>query len=60
LVDHYQQLYGERDFGSEGYRKHLRALMTKFKKKYGIGAPGPRGPIREFAAPQLAQQLQLF
>jgi DNA repair photolyase len=60
LVEHYQQLYGERDFGSEGYRKHLRALMAKFKKKYGIGAPGPRGPIREYATPQLSEQLQLF
>jgi DNA repair photolyase len=60
LVQHYDQLYGERDFGSEGYRKHLRALMAKFKKKYGIGAPGPRGPIREYAGSQLVEQLQLF
>jgi DNA repair photolyase len=60
LVQHYDQLYGDRDFGSEGYRKHLRALMSKFKKKYGIGAPGPRGPIREYAGSQLAEQLQLF
>jgi DNA repair photolyase len=60
LVDHYQQLYGERDFGSQGYRKHLSALMTKFKKKYGIGAPGPRGPIREYATPRVNGQLRLF
>jgi DNA repair photolyase len=60
LVQHYDQLYGERDFGSQAYRKHLSALMAKFKRKYCIGAPGPRGPIRKYAAPQLAEQLQLF
>ncbi|PYY11991.1 MAG: radical SAM protein [Acidobacteria bacterium] len=60
LVPRYQQLYGERDFGSQVYRKHLSALMAKFKKKYGIGAPGPRGPIREYAPPKLAEQLTLF
>src|SRR5437868_2164025 len=60
LVPRYQQLHGERDFGSQVYRKHLSALMAKFKKKYGIGAPGPRGPIREYAPPKLAEQLTLF
>ena len=60
LVPRYQQLYGERDFGSQVYRKHLSALMAKFKKKYGIGAPGPRGPIREYAPSKLAEQLALF
>jgi DNA repair photolyase len=60
LVPLYQQLYGERDFGSQSYRKHLTALMSKFKKKYGIGAPGPRGPIREYAAVRGTEQLKLF
>jgi DNA repair photolyase len=60
LVPLYQQLYGERDFGSQGYRKHLSALMSKFKKKYGIGAPGPRGPVREQAPARPAEQMQLF
>ncbi|HVH89634.1 MAG TPA: radical SAM protein [Terriglobales bacterium] len=60
LVAHYEQLYGEHDFGSQGYRKHLNALMTKFKKKYGIGAPGPRGPIREYEKQPTSEQLALF
>ena len=60
LVPLYQQLYGERDFGSQGYRKHLSALLSKFKNKYGIGAPGPRSPIREYAQPRMTEQLQLF
>lgn len=60
LVPYYEQLYGERDFGSQPYRKYLTALMTKFKKKYGIGAPGPRGPIRECAPLKTAEQLRLF
>ena len=60
LVPLYEQLYGEHDFGSQGYRKHLSALMSKFKKKYGIGAPGPRGPIREYARARTNEQLQLF
>jgi DNA repair photolyase len=60
LVSSYEQLYGERDFGSDGYRKHLRAMMGKFKKKYGIGAPGPRGPIREYARRDLPEQMALF
>lgn len=60
LVPLYQQLYGERDFGSQGYRKHLAALMSKFKQKYGIGAPGPRGPIREHARVKPCEQLPLF
>jgi DNA repair photolyase len=60
LVERYEQLYGERDFGSRLYRKHLGALMAKFKKKYGIGAPGPRGPIRGYTKELPVQQLQLF
>jgi DNA repair photolyase len=60
LVQRYEQLYGERDFGSQIYRKHLGALMAKFKKKYGIGAPGPRGPIREYAKERANEQLTLF
>ena len=61
LVRRYEQLYGERDFGSQAYRKNLSALMSKFKKKYGIGTPGPRGPIREYAEkPRAAKQLALF
>ena len=60
LVQRYEQLYGERDFGSQIYRKHLSALMTKFKRKYGIGAPGPRGPIREYTKGSTSEQLALF
>jgi len=60
LVPMYQQLYGERDFGSQGYRKHLAALMSKFKKKYGIGTPGPRGPAREPARVRPAEQMRLL
>ena len=60
LVAQYEQMYGERDFGSQAYRKHLTALMNKFKKKYGIGAPGPRGPIREYIPAKVAEQLALF
>ena len=60
LVANYEQLYGQRDFGSDGYRKHLRALMGKFKKKYGIGAPGPRGPLREVVAQAAPEQMRLF
>lgn len=60
LVQRYEQLYGERDFGSEVYRKNLSALMSKLKKKYGIGAPGPRGPIREYAKQPRTEQLALF
>ena len=60
LLPRYEQMYGERDFGSQAYRKHLTALMAKFKKKYGIGAPGPRGPIRENVQPVVPQQLGLF
>jgi DNA repair photolyase len=60
LVPLYERLYGERDFGSQTYRKHLTALMTKFKKKYGIGAPGPRGPLREYIPPKVPEQLGLF
>ena len=60
LVSMYQQLYGDRDFGSQGYRKHLGALMSKFKKKYGIGTPGPRGPVREQVPVRPAEQMQLF
>ena len=60
LVPLYQQLYGERDFGSQTYRKHLAVLMAKYKKKYGIGAPGPRGPIRDYVPAKSAEQLQLF
>lgn len=60
LVPMYEQLYGQRDFGSEAYRKHLSALMSKFKKKYGIGARGPRGPIRESVATSTNAQLALF
>lgn len=60
LVQRYEQLYGKRDFGSEVYRKHLSALMSKFKKKYGIGTPGPRGPIREYAKEPRSEQLPLF
>jgi DNA repair photolyase len=60
LVPLYEQLYGERDFGSQGYRKHLTALMGKFKRKYGIGSPGPRGPLRESVPAKKVEQLQLF
>jgi len=60
LVSQYEQLYGERDFGSQAYRKHLTALMNKFKKKYGIGSPGPRGPIREYLPSRVPEQLGLF
>jgi len=60
LVPRYEQMYGEHDFGSQAYRKQLAALMAKFKKKYGIGAPGPRGPIRDSAQPHLPEQLGLF
>jgi DNA repair photolyase len=60
LVPLYEQLYGERDFGSQAYRKHLSALMSKFKRKYGIGTPGPRGPIRESVAASTNAQLALF
>jgi DNA repair photolyase len=60
LVPQYEQMYGERDFGSEAYRKRLRALMSKFKTKYGIGAPGPRGPIRNYVQPNVPEQLGLF
>ena len=60
LVPQYEQMYGERDFGSQAYRKHLSALMGKFKKNYGIGSPGPRGPIREYTPARVAEQLALF
>jgi DNA repair photolyase len=60
LVPQYQQMYGDRDFGSESYRNRLRALMSKFKTKYGIGSPGPRGPIRNYVQPKLPEQLGLF
>jgi len=60
LVLRYEQMYGEHDFGSQSYRKHLSLLMSKFKKKYGIGAPGPRGPIRESVKPKAVEQLALF
>src|SRR5215469_9787386 len=60
LVPLYHELYDERDFGSEGYRKHLAALMSKLKKKYGIGTPGPRGPVREQIPLRPAEQMQLF
>lgn len=58
LVPRYEQMYGDRDFGSQTYRKHLSALMTKFKKKYGIGSR--RGPIRDYAQPSVPEQLGLF
>ena len=60
LVQRYEQLYGERDFGSQAYRQHLSALMSKFKKKYEIGTLGPRGPIREYASESRIEQLALF
>ena len=60
LVPQYEQMYGERDFGSQAYRKHLTALMNRFKKKYGIGASGPRGAIREYLPPRAVEQLALF
>lgn len=60
LVQRYEQLYGERDFGSQAYRRHLSALMSKFKEKHGIGAPGPRGPVREYVKQQPSEQLALF
>jgi len=60
LVERYGQLYGERDFGSQVYRKHVSALMSKFKKKYGIGAPRPRGPVREYTKQSESEQLALF
>jgi len=60
LAQRYEQLYGGRDFGSQAYRKHLSAQISKFKNKYKIGAPGPRGPIREHAKPHTTEQLALF
>ncbi len=60
LVQRYEQLYGERDFGSQAYRQRLSALMAKFKRKYGIGSPGPREPIRESAKERATEQLPLF
>jgi DNA repair photolyase len=60
LVPRYEQMYGGNDFASPAYRKQLTALMAKFKKKYGIGAPGPRGPIRNSAQPHVQEQLGLF
>src|SRR5690349_17591537 len=60
LVPRYEQMYGQNDFGSQSYRKHLSSLMSKFKKKYGIGAPGPRGPIREYSQARSVEQLPLF
>jgi DNA repair photolyase len=60
LVPRYEQLYGERDFGSQAYRKQLSALMSKFKKKYGIGAPGPRGPMSSEIPARKDAQLELF
>ena len=60
LVSRYEQMYGERDFGSQAYRKQLSALMSKFKKKYGIGSPGPRGPVRDLVRTRQAEQLGLF
>ena len=60
LVPLYQRLYGEHDFGSQAYRKHLSTVMAKYKKKYGIGAPGPRGPIRDYAPARMPEQLGLF
>ena len=60
LVPRYEHMYGERDFGSQSYRKQLSALMTKLKKKYGIGAPGPRGPIRQSVKERAVEQLGLF
>ncbi len=60
LVPLYEQQYGNRDFGSPAYRKQLNALMAKFKMKYGIGAPGPRRPIRETATKKTVEQLRLF
>ncbi len=60
LVQRYQHLYGEQDFGSQAYRQHLSALMANFKRKYGIGSPGPRGPIRESAKERATEQLPLF
>ena len=60
LVPQYEQMYGERDFGSQAYRNHLSALMSKFKRKFGIGSPGPRGPIREYTPAKVSEQLALF
>jgi DNA repair photolyase len=60
LVQRYQQLYGERDFGSEAYRKHLGAMMAKFKKKHGIGSPGQRGPVQAETQARNDGQLELF
>jgi DNA repair photolyase len=60
LVTRYEHLYGEQDFVSQPYRKQLTALMAKFKRKYGIGAPGPRGPLRETMPTRAAEQFELF
>ena len=60
LAQQYEALYGENDFGSQAYRKRLGALMSKFKAKYGIGTPGPRGPIRDLVRTQQSEQLGLF
>jgi DNA repair photolyase len=60
LVPLYQRLYGENDFGSQSYRKNLSMLMSKLKKKYGIGAPGPRAPVREHPRTDSDIQLPLF
>jgi len=60
LVPRYERMYGQRDFGSDSYRKHLSSLMSRFKKKHGIGAPGPRGPVRELGKARALEQLALF
>jgi DNA repair photolyase len=54
----YEQLFGQKDFGAEGHRKYLNALMTKFKKKYGVGALGPRPAMKQHIRYQ--EQLPLF
>ena len=46
--------------GTEKVWGEFETAWQGFKKKYGIGAPGPRGPIREYATPQVSEQLQLF
>jgi DNA repair photolyase len=60
LVPRYEQMYGEHDFGSQAYRKQLTTMMNKLKKKYSIGAPGPRGPIKDCVKVKMPQQLGLF
>jgi hypothetical protein len=41
LIDGYQQLYA-RKYAPNSYRKEVSALITAFKKKYGLVSSTPR------------------